>query len=93
MTSRLARLRALHAAATQGKWETTHNSLHEESRVYAGAHLRAFLDGRVLLGQREDADSIAANHNALPSLLACVDALRAVAPDHPALAPLLEEQP
>lgn len=57
------------------------------------AHLRAFLDGRVLLGQREDADSIAANHNAIPSLLACVDALRAVAPDHPALAPLLEEQP
>lgn len=29
----------------------------------------------------------------MPSLLACVDELRALAPDHPALAPLLEEQP
>lgn len=78
MLTPLDRLRALHAAATPGPWDVTHNTLHEESRVYAGAHLRAFLDGRVLLGQREDADSIAANHNALPALLACVDALRSL---------------
>lgn len=92
MTTKLDRLRALHAAATPGDWFTPDCEGSETVTSDEGDEIANCATKLCSSGQA-DADSIAATHNALPSLLACVDALRALAPDHPALAPLLEEQP
>lgn len=75
------RLRALHAAASEAQEHTQYldHGDDEDCSVCDNA-------------ERSWDESDLANHNAMPSLLACVDALRAVAPDHPALAPLLEER-
>lgn len=63
------KLRTLLSKATAAPWTVTHNPLNEETRVYAGDAERAFLDGRVLRGERHDGDLIAALRNAAPSLL------------------------
>lgn len=88
MTSRLDRLRALHAeVASQWQNEGCNVFVDGAYRYGEGPQVVASCVGAA------NARSIAATHNALPSLLACVDTLRALAPDHPALAPMLEEQP
>jgi hypothetical protein len=103
MTSRLDRLRALHAAATPGVM-TVRDALgsdgefdaaivDETPKVIGEFFGLVARDANGLRPAGANARSFVATHNALPSLLACVDALRALAPDHPALAPLLEEQP
>lgn len=73
----LDRLDALHAAATPARWSVKHNAKHEESRVYAGTNQRAVFDGRLLLGQHEDAELAVALHNAWPAISAELRRLRA----------------
>lgn len=98
----LDRLRALHAAATPGPWEcegiggVRMDGSHDGYRI-GGPHNGECYEDVARTGvrsnkKRENMLSIAATHNALPSLLACVDALRSLCPDHPALAPLVKEE-
>lgn len=100
----LDRLRALHAAATQGRLTTrsavaAYDGEFDCALVDEDSKIIAECFGRVAAGPTGTRSSVATarsfaeNHNRMDALIACVDALRAVAPDHPALAPLLEEQP
>ena len=71
----LDRLRALHAVATPGVWHVYEpdTSWGTESRIVGDGWVVATCSAKP--NPKRDADSISATHNALPSLLACVDAL------------------
>lgn len=85
----LDRLRALHAALDAAEDERTLAGSLPTGSQYRLARIHqadcSVFDARAALEEELQFS--------LPSLLACVDALRSLYPDHPALAPLVKEEP